>query len=139
MSTTQPPATPTDKFDSPWKESIEHYFPEFMSFYFPDAGAAIDWTKKYIFLDNELRSIFPEAEVSNRVVDKLVQVELLKGKETWLYIHIEVQSTRKPGFAKRMFVYNYRVFDKYNKPVASFAILADRLSFMPTEQTGRSA
>jgi len=25
-----------------------------------------------------------------------------------------------------MFVYNYRIFDKYDKPVASFAILADR-------------
>ena len=25
-----------------------------------------------------------------------------------------------------MFVYHYRIFDKYDKPVASFAILADR-------------
>ncbi len=126
MSTTQPPDNPADKYDSPWKEAIEHYFPEFMAFYFPDAYSAIDWSKKYSFLDNELRSIVPEAEVSNRVVDKLVQVELLKRKETWLYIHIEVQSTRKSNFAKRMFVYHYRIFDKFNKPVASFAILADR-------------
>lgn len=126
MSTTQSPANPADNYDSPWKEAIEHYFPEFMAFYFPDAYAAIDWSKKYSFLDNELRAIFPEAEVSNRVVDKLVRVELLQGTETWLYIHIEVQSTRRPDFARRMFIYNYRIFDKYDKPVASFAILADR-------------
>jgi len=126
MPTTQTPANPTDNYDSPWKEAIEHYFPEFMEFYFPDACAAIDWAKKYYFLDKELRAIFPEAEVSNRVVDKLVQVELLKEKEKWLYIHIEVQSTQQADFARRMFVYNYRIFDKYDKPVASFAILADR-------------
>ena len=126
MPTTQPPANPPDHYDSPWKEAIEHYFPEFMAFYFPDAHAAIDWAKKYSFLDKELRAIVPEAEVSNRVVDKLVQVELLQGTEHWLYIHLEVQSTRQSDFAKRMFVYNYRIFDKYDKPVASFAILADR-------------
>ncbi len=55
-----------------------------------------------------------------------MRVELLQGTETWLYIHIEVQSTKQSDFAKRMFVYNYRIFDKYDKPVASFAILADR-------------
>ena len=126
MSTTQPPANPADKYDSPWKEAIEHYFPEFMAFYFPDAYDGIDWSIKYTFLDNELRSIFPEAEISNRVVDKLVQVELLKGEEKWLYIHIEVQGTQQANFPKRMFVYHYRIFDKYDKPVASFAILADR-------------
>ncbi len=64
MSITQPPANPVDNYDSPWKEAIEHYFPEFMAFYFPEAYTAIDWSKKYTFLDNELRSLLPEAEVS---------------------------------------------------------------------------
>ena len=31
-----------DHYDSPWKEAIEHYFPEFMAFYFPDAYAGKD-------------------------------------------------------------------------------------------------
>jgi hypothetical protein len=31
MSTIQPPAKPADDYDSPWKEAIEHYFPEFMA------------------------------------------------------------------------------------------------------------
>jgi len=64
MSTTQPPVNPSDDYDSPWKEAIEHYFPEFMAFYFPDAYGAIDWSKKYNFLDNELRSLLPEADLS---------------------------------------------------------------------------
>ena len=30
---------PNDHYDSPWKDAIEHYFPEFIEFYFPDAYA----------------------------------------------------------------------------------------------------
>jgi len=26
-----------DNYDTPWKEAIEHHFPEFMAFYFPQA------------------------------------------------------------------------------------------------------
>jgi len=37
-----------------------------------------------------------------------------------------VQGGQPANFTKRMFVYHYRIFDKYDKPVASFAILADR-------------
>ena len=29
--------TLSDDYDSPWKDAVEHYFPEFMAFYFPDA------------------------------------------------------------------------------------------------------
>ncbi len=25
-----------DDYDSPWKEAVEHYFPEFIEFYFPE-------------------------------------------------------------------------------------------------------
>jgi hypothetical protein len=28
--------TIADDYDSPWKEAVEHYFPEFMEFYFPE-------------------------------------------------------------------------------------------------------
>ncbi|MEI7708167.1 MAG: hypothetical protein WCI90_07855 [Chlorobium sp.] len=53
---------PNDHLDSPWKEAIEHYFPEFMTFYFPDANAEIDWTKEHVFLDQELRAVVQDAE-----------------------------------------------------------------------------
>jgi hypothetical protein len=29
------PTTPPDEYDSPWKDILEHAFPEFMDFYFP--------------------------------------------------------------------------------------------------------
>jgi len=117
--------TPNDQYDSPWKEAIEHYFPEFMKFYFPDAYAAIDWSKEHVFLDQELRAVVQDAELGTRFVDKLVRVTELSGDEPWIYIHVEVQGTRQAEFAQRMFVYNYRIFDRYKKPVASLAVLAD--------------
>lgn len=117
--------TVTDDYDSPWKEAVEHYFPEFMAFYFPDAYAEIDWSKGYDFLDQELRALSQDAELGKRFVDKLVKVTLLNGDEKWIYIHIEVQGTRQSEFGERMFVYNYRIFDHYRRPVASMAVLAD--------------
>ncbi len=96
-----------------------------MAFYFPDAYAGIDWTKEHVFLDQELRAVVQDAELGTRFVDKLVRVTELSGTESWIYIHIEVQGTRQTEFAKRMFVYNYRIFDRYEKPVASLAVLAD--------------
>ena len=114
-----------DNYDSPWKEAVEHYFPEFIAFYFPGAYAQIDWSKEHVFLDQELRAVVQDAELGKRFVDKLVRVTLLNGDEKWIYIHIEVQGTRQTEFAKRMFVYNYRIYDRYDKPVASLAVLAD--------------
>ena len=114
-----------DNYDSPWKEAIEHYFEEFMSFYFPDAYAGIDWSKEHVFLDQELRAVVQDAELGTRFVDRLVRVTELSGDESLIYIHIEVQGTKQAEFAKRMFVYNNRIFDRYDKPVASLAVLAD--------------
>ncbi len=42
-----------------------------------------------------------------------------------MLIHVEVQTAREAEFPQRMHVYNCRVFDRYNKPVASLAVLAD--------------
>jgi hypothetical protein len=58
-------------------------------------------------------------------VDKLVKVWLKNGEEAWLLIHVEVQTWREADFPKRMHVYNYRLFDRYDREVISLAILAD--------------
>ena len=117
--------TLNDDYDSPWKDAIEHYFPEFMAFYFPDAYTEIDWTHAHVFLDQELRAVVQDAELGKRFVDKLIRVSLLNGDENWIYIHLEVQGTRQSEFAERLFVYNYRLYDRYRRPIASMAVLAD--------------
>ncbi|HMN78288.1 MAG TPA: transposase [Burkholderiaceae bacterium] len=116
---------PADRFDSPWKDAIEHAFPEFLAFYFPAAHRHIDWTRGHDFLDKELRRILRDADSGDRHADKLVRVHRLRGDEDWVYVHIEVQAARKSDFALRMFTSSYRLFDRFGRPVASLAILAD--------------
>lgn len=43
----------------------------------------------------------------------------------FLLFHVEVQGQKETTFPERMYVYNYRLFDRYKKPVVSVAILAD--------------
>ena len=69
--------------------------------------------------------VVQDAELGTRFVERLVRVQVLNGGESWIFIHVEVQGTKQAEFAKRMFVYNYRIFDRYEKPVASLAVLAD--------------
>jgi hypothetical protein len=76
-------------------------------------------------LDKELRQIVREAEQGRRVVDKLVKVCRLNGQEEWILIHVEVQTQQESEFTKRTYVYNYRLFDRYNRTVVSLAILGD--------------
>jgi hypothetical protein len=93
LAMTTDTAIPPDNYDTPWKQAIEHHFPEFMAFYFPQAHCQIDLLKGYSFLDQELQAVAQDAELGNRLVDKLVQVHRLSGQEDWIYIHLEVQGT----------------------------------------------
>ncbi len=111
--------------DNVWKEVLDNYFQEFMAFFFPVIHQEIDWSKQYEFLDKELEKVVRDSEVGRRLADKLVKVYLTNGLETWLLIHIEVQGYVDPGFAKRMYIYNYRIFDRYDQEVISLAVLAD--------------
>lgn len=112
-------------FDSPWKEALDRYFPSFMALLFPDMHTAIDWSRNFEMLDKELQQVVREAESRRRQVDKLVKVWRKDGVETWILIHIEVQSQEEKDFPRRMYVYNYRLFDRYNRTVVSLAVLAD--------------
>lgn len=122
-----------DDYDSPWKEAIEHFFADFLLFYFPEAHAQIDWMQPPVFLEQELRAVIRDAEVGKRVVDKLVRVMRRGGSEEWLYLHLEIQAQEQTEFAERMFVYHSRLFDRYRKPIASLALLADqRIGWRPS-------
>ena len=113
------------EYDSPWKDILEIYFEPFMAFFFPAPHAAIDWTQGYEFLDKELAQVVRDAELGRRRVDKLVRVTLRNGEVGLVLIHIEIQSQWEAEFNERMYIYNYRLFDRYHKPVASLAVLGD--------------
>jgi hypothetical protein len=111
--------------DSPWKEALEQFLPQFLAFLFPAVHGAIDWRQGYQSLDKELHQVTRRSEVGRRLADKLFKVWLANGEEAWLLIHIEVQGTREENFPERMYVYNYRIYDRFQRPVVSLAVLCD--------------
>jgi hypothetical protein len=120
--------------DSPWKEVVEDLFEAFLSFFFPHIHNAIDFSKGYQFLEKELQKIVKTSKTGRRYADKLVKVYLKNGSERWLLIHIEIQGYKEKKFPERMYIYNYRIFDKFRKTVISLALLTDDdLRFRPTE------
>ena len=113
-------------FDTPWKEALAYFLPAFLAFFFPKVHAGIDWSKSYETLDKELHRIIRGGSRGRKsLADMLFKVWRLNGDETWLLIHIEVQGDPEDDFPSRMFRYNVRAFDRYNRTVVSLAILTD--------------
>jgi hypothetical protein len=115
----------SDDSDSPWKDIIDRFFPRLLELFFPAAYADIDWSRPWESLDTELQQIVRDAERGPRVADKLVQVYTKSGRESRVFVHVEVQSQKAADFAERMFTYNYRIFDRFRGDVVSFGVLAD--------------
>jgi hypothetical protein len=114
-----------DDHDSPWKEALSNRFPEFLALLFPEIHADVDWSRGHDFLDTELQKVIPDAGTGRRHTDKLVKVSMLDGAQTWMLIHVEVQGEPEQDFAERMFVYYYRLRDRYAVRIVSLAVLAD--------------
>ncbi len=96
--------------------------------FFPTIHGLIDWSQAPRMLDKEFQQITPLSELGRRAVDKLVEVRLLSGEVEWILIHLEIQNQWIGDFSQRMFVYFYRIRDKYNQRVVSLAVLGDENS-----------
>ncbi|GAA6618079.1 transposase [Scytonema sp. NUACC26] len=121
-------------YDSPWKEALDLYFEACIAFFFPQVHAEIDWQRGYEFLDKELQQVVREAETGRLFVDKLVKVWRREGTEAWVLLHLEIQSQVDSNFPKRMYKYNYRLFDRYDQTIVSLAILGDTdMSWRPQD------
>ena len=117
--------TPSDDYDSPWKDALQRYLREFLAFFFPDIADDVDWGRGYEALDKEFQQIIKGAAVKTVFADNLFQVWRKNGREAWLLTHVEVQGQRDATFPKRMFRYNTRAWDLHDRPVISLAILCD--------------
>lgn len=100
--------------DGAWKRVLGELLRECIAFTLPDLHDAIDWSRKPVSLEQELRPILRQAALKQRVADLVTQVWLRSGEATWLLIHAEVQGKEEPDFAERMYTYaallhlNYR-------------------------------
>ena len=110
---------------SPWNDVLERYFQEFMAFYFPRAHDEIDWRVGFRLRTTELLQVVCDAERGKRFADCLVQVTLGSGVEKWIYVHVALQGGWHPSFAQRMFVYNNRLYDRFERPIACLVVLVD--------------
>jgi hypothetical protein len=117
--------TPPADYDSPWKEALAHYLPDALALFFPEVSAQIDWARGYTLLDKELQQVTRDADLGRRLADTLVQVWRREGTDAWVLIHIEVQGQPEQDFARRMFVYYYRIFDRFERSIMSVAVLGD--------------
>jgi hypothetical protein len=111
--------------DPPWKEILEQYFPQFIAFFFPAIDSEIDWGQGYTFLDKEFQKIVLDASIGRKTVDKLVRVSLRDGADIWALIHVEVQGSSERDFAERMYIYSYRLFERYHRHAVSLVVLTD--------------
>lgn len=65
--------------DSPWRNVLKRYFPDFLAFFFHEAHAGIDWTLGYSELDKELQKVVRDATLGRCWTDSLVRVTALGG------------------------------------------------------------
>lgn len=84
----------------------------------------------------DFTQVIRDAALGRRLADKLVKIYRKSGEENWILIHVEIQATEEGNFAQRMFTYHYRIYDRYKRPVASFAVLGDERSTWRPEQFG---
>jgi len=128
----QQPHIPRDKI---WKATIEDIADDFLRYFYPEwFDNEVDKSRPFEFLDNELDKIYPISKGKNRRADKLIKVFLKSGEEKWVLVHIEIQGYPDPDFAERMFIYFYRLRDKFAKDISALVVYTDaNLEFHPTE------
>lgn len=113
-------------YEEQWKQFIAVFFPELILLIHPELYALIDWSRGFVFLEQELLKIAPESDTGIRVVDKLARVYLKSGEERWILIHIEIQSAPQAEFPERVYIYNTLTWLNHRRDVVSIAILADK-------------
>jgi len=111
--------------DVAWKEILDAYFKDFVEYCLPELYELVNWKKRWSSLDKELQAITKGTDVGKRLLDKLFKVFLKDGREQWVLVHLEVQGKQDDDFPSRMFTYGYRIYDKYQRPIVSCAILTD--------------
>jgi len=106
--------------DAIFKELITNFFKEFMELFFPEAHALIDYSD-LTFLAQEIITDITAGE--KHYVDILASVKI-KGEEGYVLIHVEPQAYKEADFARRMFIYFSRLYEKHKKKVLPIAIFS---------------
>lgn len=108
--------------DGLWKKIISELFEDFLLFFTPELHQQIDFLQPSDFLDKELFQEVVDEKKGRRFADQLAKVRLKNGKEKWILVHIEVQSSHEMDFPERMFQYFYRIYDRHQEKIVAVAV-----------------
>lgn len=100
------------------KELLRVFFVDFLRLFVPEVLAYLD-VDSIAFQDKE---IFTEVTAGTRHVADLVVKARIRGEGACFLIHIESQATPQSDFAKRMFRYFARLYEKHDLPVYPIAL-----------------
>ena len=106
------------------KSAFEEAFPDLLRFFFEDADSIFNIERGFEFMDKELMELFPELakKGGSRIADMLVKTHLRNGKSELVLIHLEIQGEGTKDFARRMFTYWYRIYDRFEVDIAALAV-----------------
>lgn len=106
--------------DRLFKELISTFFTEFIELFLPTIAYDID-KESIQFLPEEILVDITAGD--KKVIDLLAKVKY-KQKDTFFLIHLEAQSYTQQDFAKRMFKYFARLYEKYDLPIYPVVIFS---------------
>ncbi|WP_052314760.1 Rpn family recombination-promoting nuclease/putative transposase [Nostoc sp. PCC 7107] len=106
--------------DRLFKELISTFFTEFIDLFLP--AVAGDINKDSIqFLPEQL--LVDVTAGDKKIIDLLAKVKY-REQDTFFLIHVEAQSYTQQDFAKRMFKYFARLYEKYDLPIYPVVIFS---------------
>ncbi len=109
------------KYDKYWKEALTHFLKPFTAFFLPRLHEEIDWSIAPQFLEKELFSKKNLAKFKKEA-DKLVKVRLKNGKEQWIFVHIEFQTSGETIICLRMYEYYQLIREIYGQDIVALVI-----------------
>ena len=111
--------------DELWKLIVPILWQPFIHFCLEDWADKIDFSRKPIFLDKDLKRLMPRGKSKNRTVDFLIRLYLKDGTTKCFLFHIEIQAYFDAELGKRVFQYFYRISDALQEPIETLVIMID--------------
>ncbi|MEL6319613.1 MAG: Rpn family recombination-promoting nuclease/putative transposase [Cyanobacteria bacterium J06626_14] len=106
--------------DQLFKELLSNFFLEFLELFLPELASTIE-RKTIRFLPQEYFVDLTLGE--KKIIDLLVEVQQA-GEDMAFLVHLEAQSSSEPDFARRMFFYFARLYQKYRQRVYPIVVFS---------------
>jgi len=106
--------------DRLFKELLTTFFVEFLELFLPDIASTID-QNSIRFLPQEYFADLTSGE--DKMIDLLVEVKQL-GEDVGFLVHVEAQSYSQSDFARRMFFYFARLYQKYVRKIYPIVVFS---------------